>query len=149
MTLMLTASEVGPLLDLPKAIALTEDVFAEYGRGQVDIHSPFHLFVREGALRVVSGALRESGWMGVRCGPSARSGGSPCRGALCECDGRLLSVMGYPFGTMRTAATVAVSLKHMARPDAHKVGMIGTECQRGRPAQGRQGGSRFARDGRL
>ena len=125
MTLMLKASDVGPLLDMTKAIALTEDVFAEYGRGQVDVHSPYHLFVKEGALRVVSGALRDSGWMGVRCGPTQ----GPADGhvaALYASDGRLLSVMGYPFGTLRTAATVAVSLKHMARPDARRLGMIGT-----------------------
>lgn len=70
MTLLLTAADVRPLLDLEKAIALTEEVFGELGRGQVDIHSPYHLFVREGALRVVSGALRESGFMGLRCGPT-------------------------------------------------------------------------------
>jgi ornithine cyclodeaminase/alanine dehydrogenase-like protein (mu-crystallin family) len=125
MTLMLTAAEVAPLLDMTKAIALTEDVFAEFGRGQVDVHSPYHLFVKEGALRVVSGALRESGWMGVRCGPTQGPAEAHVA-ALYASDGRLVSVMGYPFGTLRTAATVAVSLKHMARPDAHKVGMIGT-----------------------
>jgi alanine dehydrogenase len=122
---MLTASEVGPLLDLKKAIALTEDVFAELGRGQVDIHSPYHLFVREGALRVVSGALRESGWMGVRCGPT--HGPADAHVAVLWANaGQLLSVMGYPFATMRTAATVAVSLGRMARPEARLLGMIGT-----------------------
>src|SRR5271170_7009352 len=122
---MLTASEVGPLLDLKKAIALTEDVFAELGRGQVDIHSPYHLFVQEGALRVVSGALRESGYMGLRSGPT--KGPPEAHVALLYANtGPLLSVMGYPFGTLRTAATVAVSLKHMARPNARRLGMIGT-----------------------
>lgn len=125
MTLLLTAAEVAPLLDLDRAIALTEDVFAEYGRGAVDVHAPFHLFVREGAFRVVSGALRESGRMGVRCGPTH----GPPEGhvaLLYESGGALLSIMGYPFGTLRTAATVAVSLKHMARHDARRVGLVGT-----------------------
>jgi alanine dehydrogenase len=125
MTLMLKASEVGPLLDMAKAIALTEDVFAEHGRGQVEIHSPYHLFVRDGALRVVSGALRESGYMGVRCGPT--QGPPEAHVALLYANaGQLLSVMGYPFGTLRTAATVAVSLRRMARPDSRRLGMIGT-----------------------
>jgi len=125
MTLLLTAAEVAPLLTMAKAISLTEDVFAEYGRGQVDVHPPFHLFVREGALRVVSGALRESARMGVRCGPTH----GPADGhvaVLYGSDGNLLSVMGYPFGTLRTAATVAVALKHMSRPNARHIGMIGT-----------------------
>ncbi|HUB96814.1 MAG TPA: ornithine cyclodeaminase family protein [Stellaceae bacterium] len=122
---MLKASDVAPLLDLTKAMALTEDVFSELARGQVDIHSPYHLFVREGALRVVSGALKESGFMGVRCGPT--QGPPEAHVALLYANaGPLLAVMGYPFGTLRTAATVAVSLKRMARPDARRLGMIGT-----------------------
>jgi alanine dehydrogenase len=141
MALFLTSAEVRPLLDMAKAIALTEDVFAEQGRGEIDIHAPFHLFVRQGALRVVSGALRGSERMGVRCGPTH----GPADGhiaVLYDNDGALLSVMGYPFGTLRTGATVAVSLKIMARPDARRVGLIGT----GTNALGLLQGAKLVRD---
>ncbi|MGH7088486.1 MAG: ornithine cyclodeaminase family protein, partial [Stellaceae bacterium] len=125
MALLLTHDDVKPLLDLERAIAVTEQVFHEYGRGEVDVHAPYHLLVREGALRVVSGALKESRRMGLRCGPTH----GPPEGhvaLLYASDGTLRAIMGYSFGTIRTAATVAASLKHMARPDAKRVGLIGT-----------------------
>jgi alanine dehydrogenase len=124
MTLLVTEAEAESLLDLDKAIALTEDVFAEYGRGQVEVHSPFHLAVPGGAFRFVSGALKESGRVGVRCGPTFVPAGNVA--VLYDKGGELLSVMGYPFATVRTAATVAVSLKHMARADARRLGLVGT-----------------------
>jgi ornithine cyclodeaminase/alanine dehydrogenase-like protein (mu-crystallin family) len=39
--------------------------------------------------------------------------------------GDLLSFMGYPFGTLRTAATIAVAARHLARQDARTVGLFG------------------------
>jgi ornithine cyclodeaminase/alanine dehydrogenase-like protein (mu-crystallin family) len=39
--------------------------------------------------------------------------------------GELLSFMGFPFGTLRTAAVVAIAAKHMARQDSRKLGLFG------------------------
>ncbi|TMB62008.1 MAG: ornithine cyclodeaminase family protein, partial [Deltaproteobacteria bacterium] len=39
--------------------------------------------------------------------------------------GELLAFMGFPFGTLRTAAHVAVAAKHMAREDAERLGLFG------------------------
>jgi alanine dehydrogenase len=39
--------------------------------------------------------------------------------------GELLSFMGYPFGTLRTAATIGLAARHMAREDANTVGLFG------------------------
>ena len=125
MTLLLTAAEVRPLLDMAKAISLTEDVFAEFGRAKVDVHAPFHLFVPGGALRVVAGALQETERMGVRIGPTQGPADAHVA-ALYAGDGPLLAIMGYPFSTVRTAATVAVSIKHLARANARRLGLIGT-----------------------
>lgn len=125
MALLLSKDEVAPLLDLKTAIAVTEEVFREYGQGDVNVHAPYHLYVPQGALRVVSGALKASERMGVRCGPTH----GPADGhvaLLYASDGALLAIMGYPFGTLRTAATVAASLKHMSRVDAKRLGLIGT-----------------------
>jgi ornithine cyclodeaminase len=33
--------------------------------------------------------------------------------------------MGFPFGTLRTAAVVAIAAKHMAREDSHRLGLFG------------------------
>lgn len=141
MTLLLTAAEVRPLMDLAKAISLTEDVFAEFGRGKVDVHAPFHLWVTGGALRVVAGALQESKHMGVRVGPT--QGPSDAHVAvLYSSDGPLEAIMGYPFSTFRTAATVAVSIKQSARANARRLGLIGT----GINALGQLKAARLVRD---
>jgi ornithine cyclodeaminase/alanine dehydrogenase-like protein (mu-crystallin family) len=141
MTLLLTAAEVRPLLDWAKAISLTEEVFAEFGRGKVDVHAPFHLWVQGGALRVVAGALQESKHMGVRLGPTQ---GPPDAhvAVLYSSDGPLEAIMGYPFSTFRTAATVAVSIKHSARANARRLGLIGT----GINALGQLKAARLVRD---
>jgi ornithine cyclodeaminase/alanine dehydrogenase-like protein (mu-crystallin family) len=39
--------------------------------------------------------------------------------------GELLSFMGFPFGTLRTAAVVAIAAKHLAREDAERLGLFG------------------------
>lgn len=130
MVLLLRADEVAPLLDLPKAIELTENALAEHGRGRTSTHAPFHLNVPGGALRVVSGALLDTGRMGLRSGPgwglTPPSGNRTSVSLLYSTDGELMSIMGYPFASLRVGATVAVSVKHLAREDARRVGLIGT-----------------------
>ena len=128
MPLLLTREEVQPLLDLPKAIEMTEAAFKEQAEGQVTAHAPYHIEVWSGqALRVVSGALVKSRRVGVRVGPNASLGGGERMYALLfDADsGDLLSIMGYPFGTLRTAATIALAARYMAREDAHTVGLFG------------------------
>ena len=39
--------------------------------------------------------------------------------------GELLAFMGFPFGTLRTAAVVAIAAKHMAREDSQRLGLFG------------------------
>jgi ornithine cyclodeaminase/alanine dehydrogenase-like protein (mu-crystallin family) len=128
MPLLLTREEVQPLLDLPKAIELTEAAHREQAEGQVTAHAPYHIKVHgDQALRVVSGALVKSRRVGVRLGPNIQlSGGDRMYALLFDSEsGDLLSFMGYPFGTLRTAATIAVAAKRMAREDAHTVGLFG------------------------
>ncbi len=128
MALLLTRQEIEPLLDLPKAIEITEAAFREQAEGQVTAHAPYHINVGGGqALRVVSGALVRSRRVGVRVGPNASLGGGERMYALLfdAESGNLLSIMGYPFGTLRTAATIALAARYMARNDATKVGLFG------------------------
>lgn len=128
MALLLTRQEIQPLLDLPKAIEITEAAFREQAEGLVTPHAPYHIHVGgDQALRVVSGALLRSRRVGVRLGPNVQlSGGDRMYALLFDAEsGNLLSIMGYPFGTLRTAATIALAAKHMARPDAGKVGLFG------------------------
>ena len=128
MPLLLSREETQPLLDLTKAIELTETAYRDQAEGQVTAHAPYHIKVQgEQALRVVSGALIKSRRVGVRLGPNVQlSGGDRMYALLFDSEsGNLLSFMGYPFGTMRTAATIAVAAKRLARDDAHSVGLFG------------------------
>jgi ornithine cyclodeaminase/alanine dehydrogenase-like protein (mu-crystallin family) len=127
MPLVLTREEVGPLLDLPKAIELTENAFAQQAKGEVVPHAPYHISMGGSkALRVVSGALLASQRAAVRLGPNSELGGDRMHAVLFDTEsGDLLSIMAYPFGTLRTAAHVAVAAKHMAREDAQRVGLFG------------------------
>lgn len=130
MTLLLKASEVTPLIDMKKAIAITEDALAEQSRGKVAVHPPYHLPVPEGALRVVSGVLLDTGRMGIRFGPAL--GLTPPSGqrnhvaALYGLDGALIALVAYPFNTLRTGATVGAAVRLLAPEGRAKLGLIGT-----------------------
>ena len=128
MTLILSRDEIKSLLNLSKAIELTEDAFKQQANGQVVTHTPYHIPVGgRGALRVVSGALLGSRRVGVRMGASSGlGGGDRMYAALFDTEsGELLSFMGFPFGTLRTAAHVALAAKYMAREDAQRLGLFG------------------------
>jgi len=128
MTLILSRDEIQSLLSLSKAIELTEDAFRQQASGQVVTHTPYHISVGgRGALRVVSGALLGSKRVGVRLGASSGlGGGGRMYAALFDTEsGELLSFMGFPFGTLRTAAHVGLAAKYMAREDAQRLGLFG------------------------
>ena len=127
MALLLTREETQPLLGLAKAVELTEAAHREQAAGQVTAHAPYHVHVSgEQALRVVSGALVQSRRMGVRLGPNSHLSGENMIALLYDTEsGGLLSIMGYPFGTLRTAAAVALAARYLARADSRSVGLFG------------------------
>jgi ornithine cyclodeaminase/alanine dehydrogenase-like protein (mu-crystallin family) len=128
MPLLLSRGELTPLLDLPKAIELIEEAHRQQAKGQIVPHAPYHIRIGErSGLRVVSGALLEPRRVGVRLGPnSGLAGGNKMYALLFDADsGELLSFMGFPFGTLRTAAVVAIAAKHMAREDSQRLGLFG------------------------
>ena len=128
MPLLLSRDELKPLLSLAKAIELIEAAHRQQAAGQVVPHAPYHIRLGEHAgLRVVSGALQGLRRVGVRLGPnSGLGGGDKMYAMLFDADsGELLSFMGFPFGTLRTAAVVAIAAKHMAREDSRRLGLFG------------------------
>ncbi|HEY7163153.1 MAG TPA: ornithine cyclodeaminase family protein [Candidatus Binatia bacterium] len=128
MSLILSRNELKSLLTLDKAIELTIDAFRQQANGQVVPHAPYHIPVNgQSALRVVSGAMLGSRRVGIRVGPnSGLAGGNRMYAVLFDTEtGDLLSFMGFPFGTLRTAAHVALAAKYMAREDSTKLGLFG------------------------
>jgi ornithine cyclodeaminase/alanine dehydrogenase-like protein (mu-crystallin family) len=128
MPLLLSRNELKPLLDLEKAIELIEEAHRQQIKGQIVPHAPYHIPVGDNkGLRVVSGAALAARRVGVRLGPNSGLGGGDKMYALLfdAGTGDLLSFMGFPFGTLRTAAVVAIAAKHMARDDARRLGLFG------------------------
>jgi ornithine cyclodeaminase/alanine dehydrogenase-like protein (mu-crystallin family) len=128
MPLLLSRDELKPLLDLSKAIELIEEAHRQQADGKIVPHAPYHIPVGEcSGLRVVSGAVLGARRVGVRLGPnSGLGGGNKMYALLFDTDsGELLSFMGFPFGTLRTAAVVAIAAKHMARQDSKRLGLFG------------------------
>jgi len=127
MTLLLTRAEVEPLLDLEQAIQVTQRALVEQASDGVVAAAPRHVTVPRGALRIVGGALLKSRRMGARVGPAAGLAGIGATALLYDSEnGALLCVMAYPFGTLRTGATIGLATKFFARAEARSVGMIGT-----------------------
>ncbi|HEX6512225.1 MAG TPA: ornithine cyclodeaminase family protein [Chloroflexota bacterium] len=127
----MSAEEVGPLLDLEGAIEVTAQALREQAADGVAALAASMLPTRKGMLRIVTGALLDSRRMGVRFGPAIgytdRSGVEKMLAALYDSEsGELLSVMGYPFGTLRTGAAVGLAARVLAREDARVAGMLGT-----------------------
>jgi ornithine cyclodeaminase/alanine dehydrogenase-like protein (mu-crystallin family) len=128
MALLLSRDELKPLLDLNKAIELIEDAHRQQAAGQLVPRAPYNITVGPSkTLRIVSGAVLKQKRVGVRMGPnSGLGGGDKMYATLFDAEsGELLSFMGFPFGTLRTAAVVAIAAKHMARDDACKLGLFG------------------------
>jgi ornithine cyclodeaminase/alanine dehydrogenase-like protein (mu-crystallin family) len=135
MTLLLKNGEILPLLDMPKAIEAIEAAFRQQGNRQVSEHAPFVVRAGggKGGMRVITGALQNSGHMVVSLGggtgptigappPEARRGGIVC---LTDLAGNPLAVMSQAFGTLRTGAVVAVAAKYLAKTDSKRVGLFG------------------------
>ena len=128
MPLILSRDELKPLLDLNKAIALIEDAHRQQAGGQIVPHAPYHIPLGgHSGLRVVSGAVLRPRRVGVRLGPNlGLGGGDKMYALLFDADtGELLAFMGFPFGTLRTAAVVALTAKHLAREDSRRLGLFG------------------------
>ncbi|NIO12128.1 MAG: hypothetical protein GTO40_30540 [Deltaproteobacteria bacterium] len=127
MTLLLSRAEVESLLNLEQAMTLTMEALREQAAGGVVALPPKHVRVPNGALRIVGGALVQSQRMGVRVGTAEQFAGGGNTAVLFDSEsGNLLSIMDFPFGTVRTGATIGVATKYLARAESRLVGMIGT-----------------------
>ena len=128
MPLLLSRDELRPLLDLKKAIELIEEAHraASTGRRSCPMR---RIIFPSAAKRPARGFGRCFGSrrVGVRLGPnSGLGGGNKMYALLFDTEsGELLSFMGFPFGTLRTAAVVAIAAKNMAREDSQRLGLFG------------------------
>lgn len=133
MTLLLTRSDIAPLLDLGEIIEAVERAHADLAAGLGAHPTPEGLEIPSGDALLVPmvSALRDFAAVKVMTDtPTNRSHGLPAQQSLIVVvdgnDGHCDAVLDGGLVTrMRTAATSAVATRHLARPDARTLGLIG------------------------
>jgi ornithine cyclodeaminase/alanine dehydrogenase-like protein (mu-crystallin family) len=128
--LYLRESDVEQLLSPADAVEAVEQCFARIARGAVDNRPRFRIPLDGGRLHVMAAADRELGVAGLKTYAGFAEGARfvvvlfaadrPEVLALVEAD---------ELGRLRTGAATAVAAKHLARPGARTLGLIGTGHQ--------------------
>ena len=138
-TRLLARRDVERLLDLPACIDAVAHAFRLRGQGRAGEAGVLALHAAEGALHA-KGAVLELGRPWIVCKLNSNFPGNPARGALPTiqgvlalfdaADGRPVAVMDSAALTaLRTAAATAVAARHLARPDAESVAVVGCGAQ--------------------
>ena len=122
MTLLLSRNDIQDLLTMEQAIRCTERVFQEQAQGRVNAWAPFVVGHDDHELRVNAGALAGFRRAGLRF--SMKGAGLA---ALYDTESEsLLCLMAYPWTYLRVGATVALSVRLLAKREAKRLLIIGT-----------------------
>src|SRR5947207_7518949 len=134
MALLLTAQDISGLVTMQDAIDVMDTVVREEVAGTTVHMPPFggaHARPRglppargegghesAGVLRVVGGGAFGIGRIGVRAGGVAL--------LFATAGNRLLAVLPSSFSSLRIGATMGLAARHLARPEARSVGLLGS-----------------------
>ncbi len=131
MPLLLREDDVARVLPMDTLIAAVEDGFRLLGRQQALNRPRQRSTTKEGTvLHVMSAAIPALGVMGLKAYTSGRDGTRFMAMLYSTDTGELIAMMeANRLGQMRTGAASAVATKHMAKPDAGALGIIGTGWQ--------------------
>ena len=130
MTLYLSESEVARLLSPADAVDAIEASFRRMARGAVENRPRYRLGLEHGALAVMAAADLELGYAGTKV-YAASDEGARAVVTLFRTDApELVAVLdAEKLGQLRTGAASAVAAKHLARPGAATLGVIGCGWQ--------------------
>ena len=130
MPLYLTEAEVGELLTPADAISAVEGCFARLAAGQVENRPRSRQRFEGGAFAVMSAVDHELGLAGLK---SYAATGQGTAFVVCLFDlakGELVAVIeADKLGQLRTGAASGVAAKHLSRPDASTLGVLGCGWQ--------------------
>ena len=130
MALLLNESEVTLLLPMSLALEAVEEVFRWHGEEKLTNKPRVRVPVPGGLLHVMPAALPESRVMGLKSYATVRGGTKFVVLLFSAETGALLAIIEADrLGQMRTGAASGVATKHLARPDADRVGCYGTGWQ--------------------
>ena len=132
MALFLDEQNIAGLLTMDDALAAIEDVFREDGMGRVASVPRTREPLNKGILRIAAAVLNHRGYYGVRVSSTTLSGRNTGR-LFClykEDSAELCAVIdALAIGAFRTGAASGVATRHLARPDAKTLGIIGAGRQ--------------------
>ncbi len=130
MALLLNEAEVTMLLPMSLALEAVEEVFRWQGEGKLTNRPRVRLQVPGGLLHVMPAAVPEARVMGLKAYATVRGGTKFVVLLFSVETGALLAVIEADrLGQMRTGAASGVATKHLAGPDADRVGCYGTGWQ--------------------
>jgi alanine dehydrogenase len=130
MALLLNEAEVTLLLPMSLALEAVEEVFRWQGEGKLTNRARVRVPVPGGLLHVMPAALPEARAMGLKSYATVRGGTKFVVLLFSAETGALLAIIEADrLGQMRTGAASGVATKHLANPDADRVGCYGTGWQ--------------------
>jgi alanine dehydrogenase len=128
--LLLRESEVEELLPPEDAVAAVEACFERIARGAVENRPRFRLGLHDGLLHLMAAADLELGVAGVKTYVGFREGVRFVVLLFAADRPELLAVIDADrLGQRRTGAASAVAARHLARPGARTLGVIGCGWQ--------------------
>ena len=130
MTLFLTESDVRDLLPMDCALECVEASFVAQGSDRGVNRSRERILLPHVSLHYMAGALPESKRVGMKIYTVTREDFRFLVLLFDAESGRLISLMQADYlGRIRTGAASGIATKYLARPDASRVGAIGTGRQ--------------------
>lgn len=128
--LYLTEADVNLLIDMPTTIGIVEQSFVHLAEGQVS-NVPRNRAVGKGVmLHTMSAADDALGYVAWKAYTTTKHGAKFLVGLYESTSGRLAALIEADrLGQLRTGATTGVAVKHLARPDADRLGLFGTGTQ--------------------
>lgn len=132
MARFLTDSDVDRCVSLDDVLPAIEEMLVSYGGGAAANLTRRRIAAPGGYLAVMGGALLYNGFFGLKTFTHTEHGYS-FQVSLYDADtGRLLLyTQANRLGQLRTGATTAVAIKHLANPNSPRLGIIGTGNQAG------------------
>ena len=130
MPLYLREADVEELLAPADAVEAVEGCFARLARGSVEMRPRFRLGLEDGLFHTLAAADRELGVAGLKTYTGFAAGATFVVALFAADRPELLALVEADrLGQLRTGAASAVAARHLARPGASSLGLIGTGWQ--------------------